>query len=57
MVGKKSEKPIKSDRFQFRTFPEIMELLNKLAELHDRSPSNMIEILIKEAAKKEGFIK
>jgi hypothetical protein len=57
MVGKKSDKPIKSSRFQFRAFPETIELLNKLSEMNDRSPSNMLEVLIKEAAKKEGIIK
>jgi predicted transcriptional regulator len=45
----------KSTSFYFSD--EIKELLKKLAEKHDRSQANMLEVLIKEAAKKEGLVK
>lgn len=32
---------------------ETLLLLKKLAEKHDRSQANMLDVLIKEAAKKE----
>lgn len=37
----------------FRLSPDVIELLKKLCEKHDRSQANMLEVLIKEAAKKE----
>jgi hypothetical protein len=41
----------------FRLDENTISLLKKLAEKHDRSQANMLEVLIKEAAKKEGIIK
>lgn len=37
----------------FSLSEEVIDLLKKLAAKHDRSQANMIEVLIKEAAKKE----
>jgi predicted transcriptional regulator len=45
----------KSTSFYFSD--ELKDILKKLAEKHDRSQANMLEVLIKEAAKKEGIIK
>jgi hypothetical protein len=41
----------------FKLLPEAIELLKKLSDKQLRSQGNMIEVLIFEAAKKEGFIK
>jgi predicted DNA-binding protein len=39
----------------FRLTPEAIELLKKLSEKTIRSQADMLEFLIKEAAKKEGI--
>jgi predicted DNA-binding protein len=43
-------------RTSFSISDEALELLKKLAEKNDRSQANMLEILIKEAAKKEKIL-
>lgn len=37
----------------YRLTEEAIALLNKLCALHNRSQANMLEVLIKEAAKKD----
>jgi len=37
----------------FTLSADVLDLLKKLSEKNDRSQSNMIEVLIKEAAKKQ----
>jgi predicted DNA-binding protein len=44
---------MKKLRTSFALSAEVIELLKKLAEKNNRSQANMIEELIKEAAKKE----
>jgi hypothetical protein len=41
----------------YKLLPASIELLKLLCEKHDRSQANMLEVLIKEAAKKEGLVK
>jgi hypothetical protein len=41
----------------FRLDQDSIDALKLLAEKHSRSQANMLEVLIKQAAKKEGIIK
>lgn len=48
-----AEKKPKS-RTSFTLSAKALELLDKLAEKHDRKKTSMLEVLIKEAAKREN---
>jgi hypothetical protein len=49
---KKSAKPAK-ELSAYRFSVETKDLLNQLCELHSRNATNMLEVLIKEAASRE----
>ncbi len=53
MATKTAKKEAKLEPKSFRFRPEATEQLNALAQLHDRSLSNMLEQLIKEAYQKQ----
>jgi len=46
----------KTERMVFQVSPDIRLMLDKLAKVHDRSMTGVIEQLIKKEAKKHGLI-
>jgi len=50
----RKEDIMKTGKFTMRMRPDVEEVLSKLAKLHNRSMSNLIEVLILKEAAEQG---